>query len=165
MKTLSCFLSLAFIAIFFFASCKNVDNNLTPHPEPTNTWPWQGIAPFSMQDGSAVFPADTASISVIKSFNYINIVIHDSTGNIAIGLFITENAKAGQEYNMPENSNNLTYTNAVTKTQLSASSGKYKIISINSVSIEGQFYADLYDPTGNNKETKTYREGYFKVDL
>lgn len=159
-KKLTTIIVAAVLSTILFSAC---NKSTTPTATtPATSWNWSGTAPFSAKIDGAAFDTDTSTLQVVSSLGYVNIVVYDKADEVSLGLSIQSNAVAGNEYTMPS-PNNLTYTNQNAGMQYIASSGKCKIISISANSIEGYFYSDMKDPTGNDPKIPKVTEGYFNV--
>lgn len=157
-------------SILFFSSCNKqynetiigANNGSTNPVTGNNSFNWAGTPPLSVKINGTAFATDASTVDVSNMLGYYYVIVEDATGN-GVVLTIPTNAIEGKEYSMPSPAN-ITYQFANNGAALGGTSGKYKIVTNNTTTLEGYFWANTKDYTGQQtSETVALTEGYFKV--
>jgi len=128
---------------------------------PTN-WNWTGTAPVSLMCNGVAFQGDAGSTQVAVTQYVVDIQSQSADHLSSVVLMVPAAGLAGHEYAIPANGSivfqNLTYLG------LTSTTGKVKIITNNSTTIEGYFFASMIDQLGGGSSTPVdITQGYFKV--
>jgi hypothetical protein len=159
------------VAVLSFASCnKQYDTEVSDSQTNNNNngsggaggsgFSWTGTAPMSAKINGIPFLANEIYVSEAAGV-YYNILGQENDAAI-LSVSIPFNAKAGQVFSMPTPA----ASSCVLPPNLAliSTTGKLKIVTNNSTTIEGYFWADERDPNGLSDTTVHVTEGYFKVD-
>ena len=157
-------------AVLSFASCnKQYDTEVSDSQTNNNgggsgsNFNWNGTPPLSAKVDGVPFQA--VSIDGFMEFaGYYGFIAEAADGS-SINPAIPVGAVPGLVYSMPSPAN-LGWQNSSTGAPigLQASPGKVKIITNNATTLEGYFWADMKDPSGQRDTVVHITEGYFKVD-
>lgn len=164
MKTLCLSLLLAATALCFTACNKQYNDNII---EPgnsgnnLNSFNWTGTPPLSAKVNGVPFQAVEANLTEFAG--YYGFIAKTADGSMSINPSVPVNAIEGQVYSMPSPAN-VSYQTTEPLMVLGAHRGKIKIITNNANILEGYFWADMKDYSGQTGETAQITEGYFKVE-
>ena len=157
-------------SVLYLASCsKQYNENIVGNGSTSGTsggsstnWNWTGTAPVS-------FKYDTTSVVCAASKTTVNatslaIVISSATADNSTSIVISMPAQgvAGHEYSYPMNGSAV-FQNLTPLYELTSTTGSVKIITNNSSTIEGYFYANMQDQLGVSAGVVNITQGYFKV--
>lgn len=159
-------------AVLSFASCnKQYDTEVSDSQTNGNNnsnggsgsnFNWSGTPPLSAKVDGVPFLAVDADI--IEFAGYYSITGEAADGS-SINPSIPVGAVPGLIYSMPSPANlGWQNTSGPGLIVLGAMPGKVKIVTNNSTTLEGYFWAEMKDYTGQKDTVVHITEGYFKVD-
>lgn len=121
---------------------------------------WAGTAPMSAKINGTAFLATQMNVSSAAGYYYS--VVGQQSGGSILAVSVPANAKEGKVYSMPTPAG----LSGVFLPDLAliSTTGKLKVITNNSTTLEGYFWSDLKDPNGLKDTIVQVTEGYFKVD-
>lgn len=156
------------IASWGFVSCnkqtntKVVDSQTNNNGSGGSTFNWSGTEPLSAKVNGVPFQAVSATVT---SFAGYWSVIGKAADNSSINLSIPAGSLPGQIFSAPTPANvGWQSTTTGPFILLMANPGKMKVVTNNSTTLEGYFWADTKDITGASDSVVIITEGYFKVD-
>lgn len=157
-------------AVLSLASCnKQYDTEVSDSQNNNNNgggsgsnFNWSGTPPLSAKVDGVPFLAVTTDVTEFAGYYYI---LGEAADGSSINPAIPLGAVSGLVYSMPSPAN-LGWQNSSTGAPigLQASTGKVKIVTNNSTTLEGYFWAEMKDPSGQKDTVVHITEGYFKVD-
>lgn len=123
---------------------------------------WTGVAPLSAKVDGVPFLAVQTDCNEFAGYYYI---LGEAADGSSINPTVPVGAVPGLIYSMPSPAN-LGWQNGSTTGSivLGAKPGKVKIVTNNATTLEGYFWADMKDYTGQKDTIVHITEGYFKVD-
>jgi hypothetical protein len=159
------------VSVLFLASCsKQYNENVVGNGSTSGTgsgggsstnWNWTGTAPVSLKCDTTSFQGDAGSTTVTTTPYLLTITSQAADHLSSVILAVPVAGLAGHEYSIPMNGSivfqNLVYLGFI------STSGNVKIITNNSTTIEGYFFASGTDQLGGNGSTVNITQGYFKV--
>jgi hypothetical protein len=91
------------------------------------------------------------------------IIQGQATDGSALNVLVPVSATSGQVFSSPT-PGAVMWIDPIASLVLQGSPGKIKVVTNNTTTIEGYFWADLKDSQGLNDTIVRVTEGYFKVD-
>lgn len=171
MKILTLSMILA-AAVLSFASCNKQYNTEVSDSQTNNNnnnssgsgsnFNWGGTPPLSAKVDGVPFLAVDIDLTEFAGGYYIT---GEAADGSSINPVVPVGAVPGLIYSMPSPANvSWQNTSGSGSIVLGASPGKVKIVTNNSTTLEGYFWADMKDYTGQKDTVVHITEGYFKID-